>query len=363
MSSSSRTPHQPDKAPVPYWLVIFKKVLRRVENLLFVLVIILTALYFILQLPFVQNWLVHKTTRYLSETLETRVELKRVDIEFFDNIVLDGLYVEDLNGDTLLYAQKFSAGLSGNFFSVLWNRLEFSEISLSHARVYLIKKADQRQGNLNALLARLDEIFGSGQPKKKKKQAPFFLRIQNLNLHDVQFSEDRYTFREGEIRRKLMSFSVDEGNVKVNLLDLSKNVIDVRSVMLDGFQFVFEKERIAPPEGFIPYIKPVALKTDTLKLMPTLQILVGQLTLQNSGFKFDNFRNSAGKQTPDEVMDYDHLDIQRMDAQAEKLEIYVGEKPAIDDKGLPTTEDIFDIFGSIKHLTATEKSGLIFQWL
>lgn len=357
MSSSSSTPQQPEPAPQPYWLIIAKKVLRRVENLLFVLAIVLTALYFILQLPFVQNWLVHKTTRFLSESLETRVELQRVDIEFFDNIVLDGLYVEDLNGDTLLYAQKFSAGLSGNFFSVLWNRLEFSEISLSHARVYLIKKADQRRGNLNALLAKLDEIFGSGKPKQKKKPAPFYLRIQNLNLHDVIFSEDRYSFRDGEIRRKLMSFQVEDGNVKINQLDLAKNLIDVRSIMFNGFQFIFEKERMAPPEGFIPYIKPVALKTDTLKLMPTLQILVGQLSIQNSGFRFDNFRNSASKQTPDEVMDYDHLDIHHLDAQAEKLEIYIGEKPAIDEKGLPTTEDVFDIFGAIKHLSAIEKSG------
>lgn len=359
MSSTSRTPQQPDPAqpPVPYWLALFRKVLRRIENVLFVLVLLLVALYFILQSPFVQNWLVHKTTTFLSETLETRVELKRVDIEFFDNVVLDGLYVEDLNGDTLLYAEKFSAGLSGNFFSVLWNRLEFSEVSLSHARVYLIKKADQRRGNFNALLAKLEDLFGSGGPKKKKKSAPFYLRIQNLNLHDVVFSEDRYSFRDGEIRRKLMSYQVAEGNIKINQLDLANNLIDIRSVVFDGFYFVFEKERMAPPEGFVPYLKPVALKTDTLKLMPTLQIMVGQLSLQNSGFRFDNFRNSAEKQTPAEVMDYDHLDIHQLDAQAEKLEIYVGEKPAVDEKGLPTTEDILDIFGAIKHLSAVEKSG------
>lgn len=359
MSSSSRTPQQPDPAPapMPFWKALFFKVLRRVENALFVLTVFLVVLYFLLQLPFVQNWLVHQATQYLSETLETRVSLQRVDIEFFDNVVLDELYVEDLNGDTLIYARKFSAGLSGNFFSVLWDRLEFSEVSLTDARVYLIKKADQRRGNLNALLARLDDIFGSGKPRKKKKSSPFFLRIQNLNLHNVLFSDDRYSFKEGEIRRKLMSYQVQEGNVKVNQLDLEQNLVDIRSVTVDGFQLIFEKERFLPPPGFVPYIKPVALKTDTLKLMPTLKILVGQLSVQNSGLRFDNFRNSGEKQTSKEVMDYDHLDINRLNAQAEKLEIYVGEKPAIDENGLPTTEDIFDIFGAIRHLSAAEKCG------
>jgi hypothetical protein len=283
--------------------------------------------------------------------------LKRVDIEFFDNIILEELYVQDLNGDTLLYAQKLNAGLCGNFFSALWNRLEFSEISLTNARVHLQKKADQRRSNLNALLARLDEIFGSGAPKKKKKSTPFSLKIQNLNLHNVAFLEERYSFREGQIRGKIFEYSVAEGNIKINNMDLAANLIDVRSVMLNGFHFAFEKDRSEPPPGFQPYVRPIALKTDTLNIAPPLRVLVGQLTLHNSSFRFDNFRSSPGKQTPAEVMDYDHLSVRNIETEGERLEIYIGEKPAVDAQGLPTTEDVFDIFGSIQHLTADEQSG------
>ncbi|MDO8365954.1 MAG: hypothetical protein Q7T20_04090, partial [Saprospiraceae bacterium] len=171
--TESPTPQKqpvPPKQPDSKVLSLLKKLLRRVENFLFFFVIVLIALYFVLQLPSVQNWLVHKTTNYLSSELGTRVELKRVDIEFFDNVILEGLYIEDLNGDTLLIAQKFSAGLTGNFFSVLWNRLEFSEVSLTHARVHLRKMADQRRGTLNELLYRIGDLFGAVQSKTKKKQ-------------------------------------------------------------------------------------------------------------------------------------------------------------------------------------------------
>ncbi|MDX1913554.1 MAG: translocation/assembly module TamB domain-containing protein, partial [Saprospiraceae bacterium] len=258
---------------------------------------------------------------------------------------------------TLLYAQKFNAGLTGNFFSALWNRLEFSEVSLTHARVHLQKKADQRRSNLNALLAKLDEIFGSSQPKKKKKTAPFSIKIQNLNLHDVAFLEERYSFREGQIRGKIFEYSVAEGNIKINNIDLAANLIDIRSVMLNGFRFVFEKDRSDPPEGFQPYIRPVALKTDSLQIGPPLRVMLGQLTLHNSSFRFDNFRSSSGKQTPAEVMDYEHLAVRDIETQGERMEIYIGEKPAVDAQGRPTTEDIFDIFGSIQHLSAEEQSG------
>ena len=347
----------PPRQPAAFIWRLLKNLLRRAENILFGIVIVFIALYFVLQLPSVQNWLVRKTTTYLSTELGTKVELKRVDIEFFDNVVLEGLYIEDLNGDTMLVAQKFSAGLTGNFFSILWNRLEFSEVSLTHARVHLRKMADQRRGNLNELLYRIGKLFGTNQSRTKKKQAPFSVKIQNLNLLDVTFFEERYSFREGEIRSKIMSYRVEEGNVKINNIDLGENLVDVRSLSFIGFQFGFEKGSSDPPPGFVPYIKPVVLKTDSLKIAPLLRITVGQLVLQNSGFRFDNFRGSPGKQTPSEVMDYDHLNVQDIDAQAEKIEIYIGEKAAVDTEGRPTTEDVFDIFGTMKHITAREQCG------
>jgi len=349
-------PTQPQQPDSPTWRLL-KNLLRRVENLLFAIFLVLVALYFVLQLPVVQNWLVRKTTTYLSTELGTRVELKRVDIEFFDNVVLEGLYIEDLNGDTLLIADKFSAGLSGNFFSILWNRLEFREISLTHGRVHLRKMADQRRGNLNELLYRIGDLFGAVPSKTKKKQTPFSIKIQNLNLQDVVFFEERYSYREGEIRSKIMSYSVAEGNVKINNIDLANNFIDVRSLSFIGFHFGFEKGRSDPPPGFVPYVKPVVLKTDTLKISPPLRIMIGELVLQSSGFRFDNFRSSPGKQTPSEVMDYNHINVQDIDAQAERVEIYVGEKPAVDADGRPTTEDVFDIFCFMKHIAAREQSG------
>ncbi|MFN0213710.1 MAG: translocation/assembly module TamB domain-containing protein [Saprospiraceae bacterium] len=349
-------PLQPQQPTAFVWRLL-KNLLRRVENILFGIVVVLIALYFVLQLPSVQNWLVLKTTTYLSSELQTRVELKRVDIEFFDNVILEGLYVEDLNGDTLLFAQKFSAGLSGNFFSILWNRLDFNEINISHAQIYLHKRADQRRDNLNELLFRLGELFGAGPAKKQKKQSPFSIKVQNLNLLDVVFIDERNSFREGEIRTKTMSFKVEEGNVKINHIDLAKNSIDVRSLFFVGFKFDFEKKRSYPPPGFVPYVRPVSLKTDTLKISKPLAVTLGQVRLQNSSFRFDNFRSAVAKELLPEVIDYNHLDVQNIDAHLERVEIYIGEKPAVGADGRPTTEDVFDIFGAIKHFAAQERCG------
>jgi hypothetical protein len=360
MSESPIPPEHrlPPQQPAVFAWRLLKNLLRRVENLLFVLVLFVIFIYFLLQSPAVQNWLVRKTTSILTETLETKVQIKRVDLEFFDNIILEGFYIEDLNGDTLLYADKFSAGVKGNFFSAIWNRLEFTEIGLQNAQVNLRRKANERNSNLNELLNKLDIIFGSGKPKKNKKQTPFFVKVQNLNLSNVTFRDERHVFREGEIRGKYIRYYIAEGNVKVNNIDVAANIVDIRSATLDGFHFSLTKNRAAPPAGFVPLERRVRPATDTLKIAPLLRLLVGSVVVQNSGFSFDNFRSTPGKQTPPEVMDYDHLNVHYIAAQAERLEIYIGEKPAVDAENRPTTEDVFELFGSINHLSARERSGL-----
>jgi len=354
--SPQNRPQKPQK-PAPSVIGLLQGLLRRVENTLFVVVVVLVTLYFVLQLPSVQNWLVQKTTTFLSKELGSKVSLSRVDIEFFDNVVLENLYIEDLEGDTLIYAQKFTASLKGNFFSALWNRLEFNEISLAHARVHILKKADQRKSNLSAWAAKLGRIFGSGGTDDDKESAPFLVKVLNLNLLDVAFLEERYAYREGEIRGKIFNYSIAEGNIKINNIDIANDLVDIRSANLIGFHFGFEKESKEPPAGFVPYSRPIAIKTDTTTFSAPLRILVGTLNLESGSMRFDNYRSSMRKHALSEVMDYDHLDIRGIGLQAENLEIHLGEKAAVDVHGRPDTEDILDIYGHIKHLSAREQSG------
>jgi hypothetical protein len=55
--------------------------------------------------PF-QNWAMQKVVKTLSEELKTKVTLKSIDFELINNLVLEGLYVEDQQGDTLAYFWK-----------------------------------------------------------------------------------------------------------------------------------------------------------------------------------------------------------------------------------------------------------------
>jgi len=71
---------------------------------IFVLLFLIVA--GIIQIPFVQNKIVNFATTFVSNKTQTRVEIEHVSIAFPKSLVIKGIYLEDSQQDTLLYAGK-----------------------------------------------------------------------------------------------------------------------------------------------------------------------------------------------------------------------------------------------------------------
>jgi hypothetical protein len=69
---------------------------------------------FSLQYKPVQTYIAKKAAAYLSKELHTTIGIKSLYIKPFKSVVLEGLYVQDLDKDTLLYTQQFTVDL--NYF-------------------------------------------------------------------------------------------------------------------------------------------------------------------------------------------------------------------------------------------------------
>ncbi|HNG90112.1 MAG TPA: hypothetical protein PK858_07905, partial [Saprospiraceae bacterium] len=273
--------------------------------------------------------MVRKATDYLSEDLHTVVRVERVGFEFFDNLVLEGLYVQDLRGDTLLYAEALSASLSSNVFSLINNKLEFDEISLTKARINLRRAEGEQDNNLRFLL----DYFSSSKPKDPNKPpAHFQMRIQNLHLRDVVFLQD------DAVRGKTIRAEIGKGNVRLNNFDLAAQVVDIRSVSFDGFRFRLLDVVAKPlPEG--PKDAPTAAAPARPK--KRMRFAIGRFSLTNGQFDLDNFSRSPVLDEPPGVMDYDHMGVSDIDIQADSI--------------LFTEDLVFS--GRLQNLSAREKSG------
>ncbi|MFM8372700.1 MAG: hypothetical protein ACKOCO_09960, partial [Bacteroidota bacterium] len=155
---------------------LLRKNWRRAENILFGVILFLVSVYFVLQSPAVQNWLVRRVIEQVSLALNTKVDLRRINIEFFDNVLLEDFFIEDSRGDTLIYVRKLGVGMKSNFFTLLGKEIEIEQIELAGARIYSRRAEGDTMNTIKTFLSRI--------PGKKNpgESTAIRLRIQHLNL-------------------------------------------------------------------------------------------------------------------------------------------------------------------------------------
>ena len=88
-----------------------------------VLLLLFVALVLFIRSPWGQNIIVTKATDYVSGKTGTKVEIDRLFLTFSGNLSLEGLYLEDKKGDTLVYSKSLEAdvGLSQILFGNTFN--------------------------------------------------------------------------------------------------------------------------------------------------------------------------------------------------------------------------------------------------
>ena len=112
------------------------------------LIIFLVAFFFIFKIPAVQNWLAKQAASLLSSELGTVVRIDRVEIELFNKAIFENLYVEDLKGDTLIFAPEVKAYLDLGFSSIWNKRLDITKAEINDAIFNYVRPAGERDFNL-----------------------------------------------------------------------------------------------------------------------------------------------------------------------------------------------------------------------
>ena len=95
-----------------------------------ILLVVLVAIS--LNIPAVQNFVKDKAITYLKNKTKTEVSLESIKIALPKDVVLNKFYIEDKQGDTLLYAEKLQVDIS--LFKLLKNTVEINNIELKTIR-------------------------------------------------------------------------------------------------------------------------------------------------------------------------------------------------------------------------------------
>lgn len=202
---------------------ISKKRFRKRKRFLFYFLLPITLFVLTLQLSIVQNFIADRLTAFLSGKIEANVSIDSVDFSIRRGVELQSLTLSEIQGDTILYAKSFKISLNRSLLSILSNELDLKEVELSGGRISLAKEIGDSQNNLSLLLSKLS----SGKSEESKKSPSSFLfNVETLNLEDFRLSIlDKNDGQE-------QVFSIGNGSIEIERLDLANNDIIIRGIDL-----------------------------------------------------------------------------------------------------------------------------------
>ncbi|WP_052017055.1 translocation/assembly module TamB domain-containing protein [Arcticibacter svalbardensis] len=144
------------------------------------IILLAASLIFALQFKSVQTFAAKKAATYLSKELDTKIEITSLYIKPFKLIVLEGLYVQDRDKDTLLYTPKFSVDL--NLLSLKNKTIDINTIQLDSGSFFL-KRYPNKTTNLQFIL----DYFNSGKPKQKTTGKPYTITLEKVIVNNTSF--------------------------------------------------------------------------------------------------------------------------------------------------------------------------------
>jgi hypothetical protein len=150
-------------------------------------VVLFGVLYGLLITPVVQTWLTRKITDWFKTEYGIILKVEGVDISFFSNAILEGIYLEDLHNDTLFYADKIKADVAYLNFSE--KRTFLSNITVQDAKLGVVFYKNDTDLNVRCLQAK----FRSSDTAATSASWDIKFRDVNLVNFDVVYRDERFT--------------------------------------------------------------------------------------------------------------------------------------------------------------------------
>ncbi len=197
------------------------------KTLLFIFLFIFLIILFI-RSPFGQNIIVDKVTNYVSNKTNTKVEIEKLFITFDGDIQLDGLYLEDKTGDTLIYSKSLEANVP------LWSMIRgegfgVDALDLNGLRANIIRKDSISGFNFQFLI----DAFNTNTTTvtDTTTAAPLNIVLGALNFKNIDVVyNDAITgidsrFDVGELYLEMEETNLEAMDFKASEIELSNSKI------------------------------------------------------------------------------------------------------------------------------------------
>ncbi|MCX6319871.1 MAG: translocation/assembly module TamB domain-containing protein [Bacteroidetes bacterium] len=207
-----------------------KRFLKILKWIFLTLLFLVVAIYIFIQTPFGQKWIVKQVTKRLSTDLKTKIKIDHVDFSLFNKMHLEGILIEDRQGDTLLFAGDMKVRITDWFF--FKKEADLKYIGLENA---LIKF--QRTDSVWRHQFLFDYFASSSTDTSKKKNAGIRMNLQKVEFRNVTFvKKDAWLGTDMVIKTGSLDLDADKLSLSGNTFDIKSLIIKKPVVTLNNYK-------------------------------------------------------------------------------------------------------------------------------
>ena len=181
-----------------------KKVVTVLAVILLFIITLIGILFWGLQTPAGQNFLTTQAAAYLRNKLNTRLAIRNIRFDIPDWIALEGVYIEDLKGDTLVAGERFYVNL--DMLGLIRGKIGINSIELDRVRLKVNRTLPDTTFNYQFII----DAFDSGAEADTTESAPldmFLEKVQLKNVHLTYTDEVGGADADAQLRDARVSFS------------------------------------------------------------------------------------------------------------------------------------------------------------
>lgn len=306
---------------------ILKRFLKILRYFFISLISLVVLLVILVNLTPVQNFLARKAAEILAKKLHTKVSVGHVRIDFLNHVLIQGLYIEDRQKDTLLYAGEARVRITDWFF--LKNEtpvLRYLGVKDAYAHLYRTPKS--AEWNYQFVVDAFDS--GAAPDTTIKKRNDFELDLEHIEVQNLRFHmDDAWAGSD-------MDFDIGNLQLDADELALKKKMIDIRSLALEKVVISMHDYEGGRPRDTARRKKETVI--DTTAFNPDRWYV----TVDELGLKDCRFVMNASMAAPLKgEFDPDHMDVQNIQLMARNLSV-IGDT----------------MKANLEHLAADERCGL-----
>jgi hypothetical protein len=273
---------------------VFKKFLKTFIWMVIIGVLLFLLLAALIQIPAIQTKIVRYATTLVSSKTHTKVEINRVSISFPKSLVIQGLYLEDLQEDTLFYAGSTKVNIA--IYDLFKHKIAISSLNLADATIKLYSSKTDPVFNYNFLLTTFSDTATQATTKPASK---WTFSLGQLSLQNVRFTyQDEYA--------GMNVFAVlRDAEIGSNQIDPVKSLYQFDEMDVNGLSAIVKRinsgnTSASNPENVLPKI--------TAKILQLSQSTV-------------SYTDSVGNLAVDAVLSESELENISIDLQTELLNI------------------------------------------